>query len=201
MPGAELVLVSDRQRLGAGRTLPMVAAEAARAGVEWIQVREKDLAAGALLDLVGEVVGAVAGTLTRVLVSGRSDIAEAAGAHGVQLPEQGLPVADVKRAFPRLLVSASRHTLEGARRAQDDGADLLVVGPVFATPGKPAALGVAGLAEIVGAVSVPVHAIGGIEPSVARRVVEAGAGGLAAIRAFLADPVEDVVHAFRKAVR
>ncbi|MFI5182828.1 MAG: thiamine phosphate synthase [Vicinamibacteria bacterium] len=201
MRGTELVLVSDRQRLAVGRSLPMVAAHAARAGVDWIQVREKDLAARDLFDLVREVVQAVEGTLTRVLVSGRSDIAEAAGAHGVQLPEQGLPVAHVKRVFPRLLVSASRHSLEGARRAQDDGADLLVVGPVFATPGKPVALGAAGLAEIVGALSVPVYAIGGIEPSVARRVVEAGATGLAAIRAFLVDPVEDAVHAFREAVR
>lgn len=179
----------------------MVAAQAARAGVEWIQVREKDLMGRALLDLVSEVVQAVAGSLTRVLVSGRADVAEAAGAHGVQLPEQGLPVADVKRAFPRLLVSASRHSLEGARRAQDDGADLLVVGPVFATPGKPLALGTAGFATIARSVSMPVHAIGGIEPEAARSVVEAGAAGLAAIRAFLADPVEDAVRAFREALR
>jgi thiamine-phosphate pyrophosphorylase len=201
MPGTELVLVSDRRRLAVGRTLPMVAAQAAEAGVEWIQVREKDLTGRALFDLVGEVVHAVAGTLTRVLVSGRSDVAEAAGAQGVQLPEQGLPVAEVKRAFPRLLVSASRHSLEGALRAQDDGADLLVVGPVFSTPDKPRALGTAGLAEIVRALSVPVYAIGGVEPSVARSVADAGATGLAAIRAFLSDPVEDAVRAFREAVR
>lgn len=179
----------------------MVAAQAARAGVDWIQVREKDLSARALFDLVRDVVQSVAATRARVLVSGRADVAEGAGAHGVQLPEDGLPVADVKRAFPRLLVSASRHSLEGARRAQDEGADLLVVGPVFATPGKPAALGVDGLAEIVGALSTPVYAIGGIEPSVALRVAEAGARGLAAIRAFLADPVGDAVRAFREACR
>jgi thiamine monophosphate synthase len=58
----------------------------------------------------------------------------------------------------------------------------------------------AGLAEVVRAVSVPVHAIGGIEPSVARRVVQTGATGLAAIRAFLADPVEGAVQAFREAL-
>jgi thiamine-phosphate diphosphorylase len=197
---AELTLVTDRRRL-IGRSLPSLAAEAAQAGVDWIQVREKDLHDRALLDLVEEIARALTGTPARLLVNGRPDVAQAGGAHGVQLPEDGLPVAAVKKAFPRLLVSASRHGIEGARRAEAEGADLLVIGPVFPTPGKSAALGLAGFEAIAGAVSVPVHAIGGMEPATARRVVDAGAAGMAAIRAFLVESPAAAVRAFRGGLR
>jgi thiamine-phosphate pyrophosphorylase len=197
---ADLTLVTDRRRL-AGRSLPSLAADAARAGVEWIQVREKDLQARALLQLVEEIADVLAGTGARLMVNGRPDVAEAGGADGVQLPEDGLPVAAVKKAFPGLVVSASRHTVEGARRAEAEGADLLLIGPVFPTPGKPAALGIEGFEEIAGSVSIPAHAIGGMEPATARRVVDAGAVGLAAIRAFLTAPPAETVRAFRDSLR
>jgi thiamine monophosphate synthase len=180
--GTDLTLVTDRRRLE-GRSLPLAAAAAARAGVEWIQVREKDLPAGALLGLVREIAAALVGTNTRLLVNGRVDVAAAA----------------VRRAFPGLVVSASRHSIEGARRAEDEGADLLLVGPVFPTPGKTDVLGLKAFEQIAREVSTPVHAIGGIEPSTARCVVDAGASGVAAIRAFLASPSE-AVRAFREAL-
>ena len=130
-----LTLVSDRRRLPGG-DLPGLAGAAARAGVDWIQVREKDLADRELARLAGAVMRAVEGTPARVLVNGRPDVADVAGADGVQLPEDGLPVSEVKRSFPRLVVGASRHSLEGARRAEAEGADFVLLGPVFATPGK-----------------------------------------------------------------
>src|SRR5512140_1755016 len=101
MSGPEplLMMVSDRGLLG-GRPLAGLAGRAARAGAAFVQVREKDLSDRALLALAREVVGAVAGTGARVLVNGRPDVASAAGAHGVQLPEEGLPVEAVRRAFP-----------------------------------------------------------------------------------------------------
>src|SRR6266508_1179623 len=105
-PDASLTLVSDLRRLPGG-DLPATAAAAARAGVDYIQVREKDLLDGELARLAAAVVRAVAGTGARVLVNGRPDVAAVAGADGVQLPEEGLPVAAVKRSFPRLLVGAS----------------------------------------------------------------------------------------------
>jgi thiamine-phosphate pyrophosphorylase len=178
-----------------------LAAEAARAGVDVIQLREKDLEGRALLELAASIVGAVAGTRSRVLVSGRPDVALAAGAHGVQLPENGLPVADVKRAFPGLVVGASRHSADGARRAESEGADFVVLGPVFPTPGKEArALGLAALGAAARAVTIPVHAIGGISPGNARQAVEAGARGLAAIRAYLEGPAAAAANAFREAL-
>jgi thiamine-phosphate pyrophosphorylase len=179
-------MVSDRRRLPPGRALAEAAAMAARAGVDLIQVREKDLDGGPLRRIVEEVLQAVAGTGARVLVSRRPDVAVAAGAHGVQLPEDGLPVADVRRAFPGLMIGASRHSLEGVRLAGEQGADFVVFGPVFPTPGKEgAAHGLEALGRAVRVSSVAVHAIGGIDADRVREVLSTGAGGIAAIRPFL----------------
>lgn len=199
-PEVVLSLVTDRHRSGSPG-VPGLAAAAARAGIDLIQVREKDLEGGALRALVAAVVAAAAGTATRVLVSGRPDVAVAAGAQGVQLPEAGLPVGPVKRSFPGLLVGASRHSPEGVKRAEAEGADFVVFGPIWATPGKEErAVGLEGLARAVASVGIPVHAIGGIEPGNARSVAEAGAAGLLAIRPFL-DAPERAVDAFREALR
>lgn len=192
-----VTLVTDRRRLG-GRDLLALAREAARAGVDRVQVREKDLGGRALRALVGDVVAATEGTTTRVLVNGRPDVAVAAGAHGIQLPEDGLPVSATKRAFPGLEVGASRHSVEGARRAEDEGADFVLLGPIFATPGKEErALGVGPLSEAARRLRIPVHAVGGIDPENARLVREAGAAGLAAIRVFLHGPAAEAVAALR----
>lgn len=188
-----LMLVSDRRRLAEGE-LAAMAAEAARAGVDDLQVREKDLGGRALADLVRAVGAASHGTRARVVVNGRLDVALAAGAGAVQLPEEGLSVAAVKRAFPQIAVGASRHSTEGARSAEAEGADFVVVGPVFATPGKEhRALGLAGLEAAARAVRVPVYAIGGIDASNARAAVAAGARGLALLRPFLTGRPADVV--------
>ena len=196
-PEPSLTLVSDRRRL-AGGELASRAAAAAAAGVDFIQVREKDLPDGALAALARAVVQAVQGAGTRVLVNGRPDIALIAGAHGVQLPEEGLPVAQVKRSFPRLIVGASRHSVEGARRAEAEGADFVVLGPIFATPGKDQGpLGLDALAEAARALRVPVHAIGGVNGETAGAARDAGARGLAAIRPFLRGDIARAVRALR----
>ncbi len=193
-----VMVVSDRRRLGS-RALADLASRAARAGADFVQVREKDLADGALLRLTREVVDAVAGTTARVLVNGRPDVACAAGAHGVQLPEEGLPVEDVRRAFPALVVGASCHSVAAARRAAVAGAHLVVFGPVFGAPGKEErATGAEALARVARAVAVPVIAIGGMTPARTDEVRRAGAAGIAGIRAFV-DGREEAVAAIRAA--
>jgi thiamine-phosphate pyrophosphorylase len=173
----------------AARALPGRARAAAAASIEWVQVRERHLCAAALLRLVAEVRDELQGSATRVLVNGRPDVASAAGAAGVQLPEEGLPVREVRLAFPGLVIGASRHSLLSARRAEDEGADLVLFGPVFATPGKEGrAAGAAALAEVARALRVPVFAIGGIDPATAPAARAAGARGLAAIRVFAEAP-------------
>ena len=178
-----------------------LAREAARLGIEWIQVREKDLPDRALFRLVSEVVSATAGSGMRVLVNGRPDVACLTGAHGVQLPEKGLPVELVRRAFGRLRVGVSCHSLEAARRAAAGGADFVLLGPIHATPGKQGPfLGLDLLAEVSQTLAVPVHAIGGIDVENVRAVRTAGARGLAAIRPFLRQPLAAVVEELRRAL-
>lgn len=196
-----LTLVTDRRLLPPGASLAGVVREAAAAGVDRVQVREKDLSGRELFHLVEALVEAAAGTAAEVAVSGRPDVARAAGARGVQLPEDGLPPGAVKAAFPELTVGASRHTLEGALAAEAEGADFVVLGPVFPTPGKEQrALGLAALEQAARRLRVPVHAVGGIAPQNARAVAEAGARGILAIRALLAPSPAEAVRRFREAL-
>jgi thiamine-phosphate pyrophosphorylase len=191
------MMVTDRRRLRAASLAVQVRAAAA-AGVDIVQLREKDLGGAALLALARDVVHAVAGTPARVLVNGRPDVARAAGAHGVHLPSEGLPVADVRAAFPDLLVGASCHGLAEARAAEAHGASLVVFGPVFATPGKESrAQGLDALAAVARAVAIPVYAIGGVDPANAADALAAGAAGVAAIRPFLGADAAAAVRALR----
>jgi thiamine-phosphate pyrophosphorylase len=193
-----LTLVTDRRLLPAGRDLASLAAEAAAAGVDRLQVREKDLPDRMLGALVAAVAAALAGSATQLVVNGRPDLAELVGAAGVQLPEEGLAIAGVRRAFPALAIGASCHSAEAALRAEDAGATWIVLGPIFATPGKEQrALGLPALAEAAARASIPVHAVGGLRPDNARQAAEAGARGILAIRAFVAQPVAAAVAAFR----
>jgi thiamine-phosphate diphosphorylase len=187
------MMVTDRRRAAAlaGRVRL-----AARAGLHFVQVREKDLSGGALFELVREIVDAVAGTEARVLVNGRPDVARAAGAHGVQLPADGLPVAAVRAAFPELLVGASCHGAAEVLKAAGEGASFAIVGPVFATPGKESrALGAGALAGIVRGAAIPIFAIGGIDAATVGAAGAAGVRGVAAIRPFLDDEPAAVVRA------
>jgi thiamine-phosphate pyrophosphorylase len=150
-------------------------------GVDMIQVREKDLAAVELFDLVCRVREAAAGTGTKVLVNGRLDIARIAGIDGVHLPADGLPAAQVRPHVRTLGVSC--HSTEEAIQAERDGVDYIIFGPVFETPGKKA-VGIDALRGIVRTVKIPVLAIGGITLENTPAVLEAGASGIAAIRMF-----------------
>ena len=193
-----LTLVTDRARLPAGRSVPDLAADAAAAGIDCVQVREKDLPDRALAALLKAVAAALAGSATRLVVNGRPDLATLAGASGVQLPEDGLPPDAVRRAFPDLALGVSCHSVEAARRAADAGADWIVLGPVFSTPGKESrALGLETLAAAAAQVRIPVHAVGGLTPANAGRAAAAGVRGILAIRAFVEQPVAEAVAAFR----
>ncbi len=195
-----LTLVTDRARLPPGRGLAALAAEAAAAGLDAVQVREKDMGDRALIALLRAVATELLGSATRLIVNGRPDLATLAGAAGVQLPEEGLPPRAVRRAFPDLAIGASCHSVEGAVRAADEGAHWIVLGPVFATPEKEGrAIGLQAIAEAARRVSVPVHAVGGITAANARQAADAGARGVLAIRAFLDQPVAMAAAAMRGA--
>jgi thiamine-phosphate diphosphorylase len=190
-----LCYVSDRRSLeaepggDAAGALVSLAARAARAGVDWIQIREKDLGGRALFDLVAAVVAQSASA--RVLVNDRLDVALAAGAAGVHLGGASLPVAPVREwrreRAPGLLIGKSCHSIEEARAAEADGADYVFFGPVFATPSKLVygpPQGIEALARVCRGLHIPVVAIGGITPENAAACIASGARGIAAIRWF-----------------
>jgi thiamine-phosphate pyrophosphorylase len=168
----------------------------ARAGVDWIQIREKDLPARGLVDLTHAAIrvckSVSARSETRVVVNDRFDVAWAAGAAGIHAGETSLPIrvlVDARQAarLKDFLIGASCHSLNGAINAAEAGADYVFFGPVFETPSKAAfgsPQGTAKLAQVCNAVSIPVIAIGGITLENARVCRDSGAAGIAAIRLF-----------------
>lgn len=181
-----LLAISDRTRLGELTWSDWCRALGA-AGVPALQVREKDLDDRARLDLARAARIALPAT-AMVLVNGRPDLARAAGAQGVHLPADGLPVAAARLgAGPDWRVGRSTHTLDEVRAARDEGADYVVFGPVFDTPSKTGTLAPRGLAALAAAagLGLPVLALGGIEDADrAAAVLGAGAWGVAGVRLF-----------------
>ncbi len=172
---------------------------AVHAGVDWVQIREKDLSGRECALLAHGALKCAAkspssdGTRTRILVNDRLDIALAEGAGGVHLSENSLPVqevmpfVDARGERKDFLVGVSCHSLEAAKFAANGGADYIFFGPVFGTPSKAAfgaPQGLEKLKEVCRAVSVPVIAIGGITLANGGGCLTAGASGLAAIRLF-----------------
>src|SRR5215467_3644298 len=149
--------------------------------VDFIQIREKDLSARELFDLVCRIRDLAAGSQTRILVNDRLDIALAAGIDGVHLPGNGLPAVRV-RPFVSVL-GVSTHSLQEALQAENAKADFIAFGPIFETPGK-TPVGVEALRVVTAQVQVPVLAIGGITRPNVSSILEAGASGFAAIRMF-----------------
>jgi len=138
-----------------------------------------------------ELTALVGATPLPVLVRGRPDLALAAGAAGVNLPEADIPVSGARSLLgPDRLVGRSVHSLAAASLAVAEGADFVVFGPVFPTPTHPGmpGLGLAALGEVARAVAIPVLAIGGVDATRSAECLAAGAAGYAAIRHFQEAP-------------
>jgi thiamine-phosphate pyrophosphorylase len=201
-----LCYITDRKTLPTTRSLLWVIQNVAAAGVDWIQIREKDLTGR---DLAAWVRAAVAAApRTRILVNDRLDAALAAGAAGVHLGRESLPAGEVVpwcragNAPAGFKVGVSCHSLAEVQQAERDLADYALFGPVYSTPSKMvfgAPQRVERLAEVCRTVSIPVLAVGGITPQNAAECLRAGAAGLAAIRAFQdATDIAVVTQAFRR---
>jgi thiamine-phosphate diphosphorylase len=193
IPSPAVCLVTDRRRLAPdARTarqeiaaLERFLEDAVSAGVDVIQLRERDLDGGVLADITGRLVGRARGSAVRVLVNDRADVALAAGAHGVHLPGDGPPVHRVRALSSSWIVGRSIHAADRPSGHQD--ASYLLFGPVYATaskPGAPAA-GLSALASAAAAATPPVLAIGGIDPARAAECRRHGAAGVAGIGVFL----------------
>lgn len=202
-----LCYITDRRALSDGASADFAAAlgdiieAVAQAGVDWIQIREKDLTVRALALLVRESEQRMAklgkGARPRILVNDRLDVALAEGAGGVHLAENSVPPAEARRLLSLsrsgtapiadFVLGASTHSLAAARAASEAGVDYIIFGPIFPTPSKATygqPQGLAKLEDVCAAVSLPVLAIGGITQENAGSCLEAGAAGVAAIRLF-----------------
>jgi len=172
--------ITDRKALGGFRPLLETIRDQMRLGVDYIQIREKDLTARELFEFtltVLEVRSREAGTRVscKILVNSRADVALAAGADGVHLP------ADApQKTLPGLIVARSCHTLQEVMNAR---ADLITFGPIFESPGKGPALGLDALRTAC-QLGKPVFALGGVNWENAGSCIQAGATGIAGIRLF-----------------
>ncbi len=180
--------VTDRK----SGNVPAQIRAAAAAGVDWVQIREKDMCARDLLAMARGAIEATSGE-ARIIVNDRLDVALAAGAAGVHLGGESVPVREVVRwcrsgnAPAGFLVGVSCHDLDQTRDAESAGASYVFFGPVFDSPAKRAfgpPQGVARLAEACRAVRIPVIAIGGVNEENGADCIRAGAAGIAAIRLF-----------------
>src|SRR5215212_1838633 len=173
------IAITDNVRDGQTGLIERCAA-VARGGATCIQLRLKDVSARDLVALAHELIRSVG---IPVIVNDRADVAIAAGAAGVHLGTDDMPVGAVKKFAPEgFIIGTSVGNDEEQRRAQ--GADYVGIGPVFRTASKKdagTAIGIAEFTRLAVATGLPAVGIGGINASNARAVIDAGAVGVAAI--------------------
>ncbi len=197
----KLYAITDRWLAG---DLNKFAADASRHGLRALRMRERDLDPSRLMTLALVLRDAMGGK--KLFLSAPDGAKDAAGvtagfagtvfADGIHIPERGIGSETTPRkisgAFPGMLCGASVHSVDAARRAEAWGAHFLTFGAVFETPSKRALgfqpQGLEKLKEVVKAVNVPVFAIGGITPAGAKRCIEQGAWGVAAVRDLILAP-------------
>jgi thiamine-phosphate pyrophosphorylase len=189
-----ICLVTDRRRLSAGADdidgLVDLVAAGVRAGIDLIQVRERDLDTRALVALVRRCVAAAEGSGTKILVNDRADVAFAAGAHGVHLRGDSIAVTAAQSLVREgAIIGRSVHSADEARAISRGGVAYLIFGTLYQSASKDAGHPVATLDELRtacrDAYGVPVLAIGGITVERAAGVARAGAAGIAGIGLFV----------------
>ena len=184
-----LCLVTARSILDEDTLVARVAAAVA-GGVDMVQLREKDLPGGRLLELALSLRDAIAGRAL-LIINDRADVTAAVGADGVQLGEEGLPVDAARRVLGAgSLIGRSVHSESGASLSEAQGCDFLVVGTMYATATHPGDVpaGPALVRRIGERCRLPLIGIGGITPANATQVLAVGGAGVAVISSILASP-------------
>lgn len=163
-------------------------ANAVEGGVDLVQLREKTLLGGQLLDLATALLNAIGGR-AKLIVNERADVTLAAGADGAQLGEEGLPVWAARKTLgDDYLIGRSVHSSSAALKAESDGADFLLVGTMYSSrshPGEQPA-GPELMRKIARECHLPLIGIGGITPENAAALIGAGASGVAVITSIMA---------------
>lgn len=186
-----LYLVTDPVLCGSRGVLD-VCRKAMAAGVGFLQLRDKTASTRNLVEQAKALTRLSNHHHALFVVNDRVDVALASGAHGVHLGADDMPVATARRLMgPEALIGASVRTPEEAVAAWNDGADYLAANIVFHTPTKPdprEPLGLSGVTLLAGATPLPLVAIGGINITNARSVIDAGAAGIAVVSAIMSAP-------------
>jgi thiamine-phosphate pyrophosphorylase len=199
----KLYLVTDRKFFSGQCSMYLALETALKAGTKFIQLREKRLPPRMLLDTAQWVSELAKEYGAKLFINDRVDIALAVGADGVHLGQKSMPAHAVRKISKnKLLIGVSTHGIEEALKAEKDGADFITLGPVFKTLSKLKygdPIGIDAIRKVKSGVSIPVLAIGGIKQDKVKKVIKAGADGVAVISAILA--ANDIKAATEKFLR
>ncbi len=186
-----LYVVTDRHQVGEDHLLQVLERLIPQGGM-MLQLREKDLPTRTLLKWANTLVCWTDRYRVPLLINDRIDVVMAAGAHGVHLRGDSLPVRQARECLgPHRLIGASVHSADEAVQREQEGADFVVLGPIYDTPSKRAygaALGVSVLEQASRRCRIPIFAIGGIELSRVAEVMQSGAYGVAVISSVFQSP-------------
>ena len=206
MPPLEsrLFLVTDRHQTN-GRPLVPLLQRVLTAAVPAIQLRERDLSARELVKLAHEVQAVTASCRPQLLINDRIDVALALEGVGVHLRSNSLPVSVARHLLgAQRLLGVSVHAVEEVMEAESQGADYIVLGPIYETPSKQMfgpPLGIHTLEKACRLVRIPIIGIGGVTAARACEMRRVGAFGVAVITAILgAADVESATHELLDAV-
>ncbi len=189
----KLYLITDRKVTKV--PLPDAVRLALKGGVRAVQVREKDLPVRDLLAIAQELRRITQESNAKLFINDRVDVAVAVEADGVQLGHQSIPPKAVRKIVgEKMLIAVSTHSLAEAVNAEEAGADLITLGPIFVTPSKMQygdPLGIEALGIVKKHIRIPVFGLGGIRNANIAQVMQAGADGIAMISAiFAADDIQ-----------
>ncbi len=201
---SRLLVVTDRHQTK-GRSLVPLLQRVLAVGIPAIQLRERDLSVRELVALAREVQAVTASRKSQLLINDRIDVALASEGVGVHLRSNSLPLSVARKMLgPQRLLGMSVHAVEEAVRAEAQGADYIVLGPIYETPSKQMfgpPLGIHALEKACTLVRIPIIGIGGVTAARAREMRHAGAFGAAVITAILgADDVESATRELLDAV-
>lgn len=185
LSGWQLYVIVD-PAVARGRDLAQIAAQAIQGGADVIQLREKTGSARQVIEQAERLLAVTRPASVPLIINDRIDVAVAAGADGVHLGQDDLPVAVARQILGAgRLVGQSTHSLQQALEAEGEGVDYVAVGPVYPTPTKPDSphVGPALIGRVLAAVRKPLVVIGGIDEGTLPEVLQAGATCVAVVRA------------------
>jgi thiamine-phosphate pyrophosphorylase len=171
-----------------GREALRIVEQMIEGGVDLIQLRGKNKSIGELVDLAAELHELTAKSSTPLIVNDHAEIARRVPIEGVHVGQDDDSIETVRKKATRgIFVGKSTHSLEQARAAQDEGADYIGFGPIFATPTKPdySPIGLEDIGRVHAEVNLPIFCIGGINVDNLQSVIDAGARRVVMVSALL----------------